>query len=242
MSNWLSPVRSALDAAPAAVPFFVRDDDAGWDDEALRRLLDRCEAHRVHIDLAVIPVALEPRLAVELCHRAAGGMVHLHQHGFRHINHEISGRRCEFGPSRNLDQQLADITEGRAILGELLHPFVEPIFTPPWNRCTDDTAAALVDLDFTILSCDRTAAGFGVDGLAEVPITVDWFAKSKGEPLTRHQVAAEIAGQIAEGGQVGIMLHHAVTDADHLELIDELLGVLSGHPNATSTSIYSSSL
>lgn len=242
MSNWLSPVRSALDAAADPVPFFVRDDDAGWEDEALWRLVDRCEFHRVHIDLAVIPIALESALADKLRDRASGGLVHLHQHGYRHFNHELTGRKCEFGPSRTHDEQLADIAEGKAVLTEMLHPFVDPVFTPPWNRCTDDTAAALVNLDFSVLSCDRTAAQFGLDGLAEVPISVDWFAKSKGEPLTREQIGLEIAAQITSGGTVGIMLHHAVTDADHLELIDQLLVALGDHPSATSTSIYSSSL
>lgn len=242
MSDWLSPVRSALDAAAEPVRFFVRDDDAGWDDEALWRLLDRCEAHRVNIDLAVIPIALAAPLAAKLCRRAAGGLVHLHQHGFRHLNHELTGRKCEFGPSRSHEQQLADIADGRQTLADLLHPFVEPIFTPPWNRCTDDTASALVDLDFAVLSCDRSADRFGLDGLTEVPITVDWFGKSHGEPLTREQIATEIAGQITAGGPLGIMLHHAVTDTDDLQLIDELLTVLGNHSSAVSTSIYSSSL
>jgi len=242
MSDWLSPVRAALDAAAGPVPFFVRDDDAGWDDEALWRLLDRCAAHDVHIDLAVIPSALDKRLAAALRDRAAGGSVHLHQHGFRHINHEVIGRKCEFGPSRSHDQQLADIAEGRAVLTELLHPFVDPVFTPPWNRCTDDTVAALCNLEFRVLSRDRTAVPFDVDGLVEMPITVDWFGKSRGEPLTREQISEQIAGQVAMGQSIGIMLHHAVTDAGQLQLIDQLLDVLGRHPSATSTSIYSCSM
>ena len=242
MSDWLSPVRAALDAAVEPVPFFFRDDDAGWDDEALWRLLDRCSEHAVHVDVAVIPSALDSRLAAALRDRAAGGRVHLHQHGFRHINHEISGRKCEFGPSRSHDEQLADIADGKTMLADLLHPFVDPIFTPPWNRCTDDTAEALRNLGFRVLSRDRTAVPFGLDGLAEMPITVDWFAMSKGEPLTRDQVATQIAGQIAGGEQpIGIMLHHAVTDAEHLALIDELLTLVGEHPASSSTAIYSSS-
>ena len=40
MSSWLQPVEAALDAAPAPVPVFFRDDDAGWGDERLLALLD----------------------------------------------------------------------------------------------------------------------------------------------------------------------------------------------------------
>ena len=185
VSDWLDPVRAALDASPKAVPFFIRDDDAGWDDEGLGRLLDRCAARDVHIDVAVIPVELDRPLAATLCTRAATGLVHLHQHGFRHVNHENNGRKYEFGPSRSHDQQLADIAEGRALIDEHLHPYVDSVFTPPWNRCTDETAAALANLGFKVLSRDRTAEQFGREDLAEVPVTVDWFAKRKGEPLTR---------------------------------------------------------
>ena len=245
MSDWLDPVRAALDAAPAPVPFFFRDDDAGWDDAALWRLLDRCRTHGVHVDLAVIPTEVGSELAGALRDRAAVGTVHLHQHGFRHVNHEPVGRKCEFGPSRSHDRQLADIAEGRALLGEHLHPFLDPVFTPPWNRCTAETAAVLADLGFRVLSRDRTAVPFGVDGLVEVPVAVDWFATRQGELLTRRQVGQQIAAQIGDRldsrDPVGIMLHHAVTGAGDLQLIDGLFALVAGHPAATSTSIYSTS-
>ena len=38
---WLAPVAAALDAAPAPVNVFFRDDDAGWDDGRLLELLGR---------------------------------------------------------------------------------------------------------------------------------------------------------------------------------------------------------
>lgn len=238
MRDWLDPVRVALDMSAETVPFFFRDDDAGWDHEALSRLLDLCQAGGVHIDLAVIPIELDAGLASSLRDRAATGLVHLHQHGFRHVNHEAGGRKCEFGPCRTHHTQFADIADGRALIGEQLHPYVEPIFTPPWNRCTEHTAVALADLGFQVLSRDRTAVPFGLSGLAEVPVTVDWFAKSRCGPLTREQIGEQIAEQIVERpGPVGVMLHHAVTDIEHLSLIDQLLALVARHPAALSTSI-----
>ena len=242
MSDWLDPVRWALDASHVPVSFFFRDDDAGWDDEALWRLLDLCQANEVHIDVAVIPVELDAERATALCDRASTGVVHLHQHGFRHVNHETNGRKYEFGPSRSHDQQLADIAQGRALIGGQLHPYVEPIFTPPWNRCTEQTAAALANLGFEVLSRDRSATPFGLAELAEVPVTVDWFAKTKGEPWTRDQVGTQIAQQIVDGSApVGVMLHHAITNLEHLALIDQLFTLIDRHPSAVSTSIYNSS-
>jgi hypothetical protein len=155
-------------------------------------------------------------------------LVHLHQHGFAHVNHETNGRKYEFGPSRSHDQQLADIAQGRAMISSLLHPYVDPIFTPPWNRCTDQTAAALTNLGFQVLSRDHTAAPFGNPDLAEVPITVDWFAKKKREPWAREDVAGQLVEQITMGTRpVGVMFHHAITNEEHLGLIDELLAVVA---------------
>ena len=242
MSSWLDPVRAALDASVEPVECFFRDDDAGRDDDGLCRLLDRSRANGVHIDVAVIPVELGARLAKLLRDQAASGLVHLHQHGFRHVNHEHNGRKYEFGPSRSHDQQLADIAEGRALMDDQLQPYVDPIFTPPWNRCTEDTAAALVNLGFRVLSCDKTAESFNRDDLVEVPVTVDWFATNKGEALTRDQIGQKIAQQVTEASRrVGVMLHHAVTDLDNLAMVDELLALVAGHPMAKSTSIYCSS-
>ena len=242
MSDWLDPVRAALDASAKPVPFFFRDDDTGWENESLWELLDHSHANGVHIDLAVIPSELNTELANELCDRASTGLVHLHQQGYRHVNHEKDGRKYEFGPSRSHDQQLADIAQGRAIIGGLLHPYVEPIFTPPWNRCTDQTAAALANLGYEVLSRDHTADPFGMAELAEVPVTVDWFAKGKNEPWARDRVSKQITKQIAIGRTpVGVMLHHAITDDEHLGLVDQLFSLVAEHPSATSTSIYNSS-
>lgn len=251
MSCWLDPVRSALDNSPVPVPFLFRDDDVGWNDEALWRLLDRSDAREVHIDLAVIPDDLDDRLAARLCSRAAGGLVHLHQHGFRHHNHEIVGRKCEFGASRTYAAQRGDIAAGRLRLDDALGRWVDPIFTPPWNRCTDVTASVLIDLGFKVLSRDHSAERFGRRQLCEVPVTVDWFATGKGGPPSAHDLGVAIARRIVEGSvqrsvygdrPVGVMLHHAVTDAEQLSHIDQLLALVGAHPGAVSTSIYNWSL
>lgn len=243
MSDWLTPVRAALDAAVDVVPFFFRDDDAGWNNAALWRLLDRCQRHAVQIDVAVIPAELTEQLAGILGERAATGMVHLHQHGFRHVNHETFGRKYEFGPNRSRVDQFADIAAGRAMLEELLPGRCDPVFTPPWNRCTSDTAAVLVDLGFSVLSRDLTAEPLAVRGLAEVPVTLDWFAKSPCGWVSPEEIGTRLATQTATPhAPIGVMLHHAVTDDDQLVLIERLLALVGSHPKATSTSIYNSSL
>lgn len=93
-NGWLDPVRAALDAAPEPVAFFLRDDDAGWDDARLEAMLDVIGARGVACDLAVIPRALEPASAEMLAGRARAweGGLGLHQHGLAHADHEPEGK------------------------------------------------------------------------------------------------------------------------------------------------------
>ena len=103
------------------------------------------------------------------------------------------------------------------------------MFTPPWNRCTEDTGASLVDLGIEALSRDRTAAPLGLDGLRELPVQVDWFAKRKGVPLGREAVGEQLAARAAEPAPLGVMLHHAEMDTEDMTAMEELLDLVSAH-------------
>lgn len=226
---------AALDAAPAPVAFFVRDDDAGWDDARLFALLDRTQHAGVPIDLAVIPQATRPALAASLCARtdAAPGLIGLHQHGYAHHNHEAAGRKCEFGDTRSAAAQQDDLCAGRERLREWFGARLDAIFTPPWNRCSAVTPPLLAQLGFAALSRSRSAPL--QQALPELPVDVDWckqrrLAAAQGcccGPL----VAAGLAQRVAAGGPVGLMLHHADMDASDLTLLDELLQTMNRHPH-----------
>jgi hypothetical protein len=229
VSHWLDPVRAALDGGDEPVRVFVRDDDVGWANERLVCLLDVCGDYGVVLDLAAIPQALTKSLALGLTrHR-----VEVHQHGLAHVNHEAVGRKCEFGPARARGTQRADIARGRDQLATLLGSEVRPIFTPPWNRCTRETAESLVELGFLTLSRDRSAGTFDLAGLRELPITFDWFAQRKGVPLSRTERGDLLAREMNGERPVGVMLHHALVDAEELRVLRELLGVLTAHPRVS---------
>ena len=134
----------SLDETAQPVEVFFRDDDAGWEDERLLELIARFAEHGLPLDLAVIPAELTPALAGRLAETHVG----MHQHGYAHTNHQVEGRKCEFGPARGYREQRADIARGWARLRELLGDRIDPFFTPPWNRCTRDTGEALVELAF----------------------------------------------------------------------------------------------
>jgi len=234
MGSWLDPVREALDRRASPATMFIRDDDAGWDDAALARLLERCAAHDIAIDLAAIPCAVSDALAHQLLARiSAGERIGIHQHGYRHANHQESGRKCEFGDARSRGQQHLDIATGRARLRVLFGDRLDAIFTPPWNRCTQDTADALVDLGFSVLSRDLTATTLDTAGLTQLPVAVDWskwMRADAGPARLAQQMVAALDGDMP----FGIMLHHADMDVPDLDRLESLLALLAGHRNLSS--------
>jgi hypothetical protein len=218
--TFLSNLLHSLDRSPRRLEVFFRDDDAGWGDDRLLALIDRFAERKLPLDLAVIPAELSARLASALLERDVG----LHQHGYSHANHEVEGRKCEYGASRRADLQRADILRGREVLTEFLGARLDPFFTPPWNRCTRDTAAALSELGFALLSREHRAEPFGL--LPELPVHVD-VARLAPDELDAHFAALVDSG----AGPIGVMFHHAVMEQEDFARAGELLALLAGHEN-----------
>lgn len=235
MTDWLDPLRAALDARSTPVWFFFRDDDAGWDDPALEALLDVFEPHGLPLDLAAIPLAATARTVELITSRQDDGRndLRVHQHGLAHVNHEPEGRKCEFGVSRPPEQQREDLAQGRDVLRGLFGD-LPPVFTPPWNRCAPWTAEVLRDLGFTVLSRDVSAGTAGVPGLLELPISVDWFAKRRKVPVDRAGRGELLAEAAAGDGHVGLMLHHEVLSPEDRQDVGALLALVGSHPAASA--------
>ena len=234
MLDALSPVLRALDARMQPLNFFLRDDDAGWDDKALFALLDTTAQAGVPIDMAVIPQATGPGLAAELCERidVMPQLIAVHQHGNAHTNHELVGRRCEFGASRDAVAQRNDLREGRGRLQALFGQRLDDIFTPPWNRCTAYTPGLLLEVGIQALSRDRTAPS--QQDLPELAVDVDWCKHSAGAVADAPAIAQALLGavKLREGRSepLGLMLHHAQMELSELRLLRKWLPVLRAHP------------
>jgi hypothetical protein len=229
------PLLAALDAAATPVDFFIRDDDAGWDDPRLFALLTVTRRAGVPIDLAAIPTAVGGCLASELIALMDGtGLVGVHQHGHAHVDFEAPGRKCEFGAARPIAAQRRDLLDGRARLQGLFGARLERIFTPPWNRCGPRTPALLAGLGYTALSRDLTAPA--QDALPELAVAVDWTrerraAETRGEPVEA-AVGRALARHAGYGVPVGLMLHHATMGDDELDRLQAALVRWTRHPNA----------
>ena len=227
MSAWLDPLRAALDENNGPAQWFFRDDDAGWDDSRLFALLDCFSEFSVPVDLAVIPTELGGELADALLQRYADNpnLLGLHQHGYSHANQEVTGRKCEFGVSRSAAQQVQDIERGANLLRNNLGAALDPIFTPPWNRCSPATVAALQRLDFHALSRDVTASPLEAADLVEIPVCVDWSKRQDGARISNDVLGVNLAAAVKRS-TIGVMLHHAVMGPTDLLALRELLELL----------------
>lgn len=220
-TDWLAPVKAALEKLKTPRHMFFRDDDAGWADQELHRLLDIFAETSTPLDLAVIPSCLTNDLICALQARYASQALGLHQHGFQHISHARAGRKCEFGGDRSRQQQYADIGKGHSQLVRAFGAMLDPIFTPPWNRCSSTTIDCLVELELQALSRDRSAERLDPQTLTEIPIDIDWCRFDQPS-----QLGYAIAKGINGNRPFGIMLHHEVMSAKCLHALQDLLLVL----------------
>lgn len=232
MRSELTPLARALDAAAVPIAAFVRDDDAGWADAELLALIDTLQRCGVPMDLAVIPAAISEPLAHKLGVLVddLAGLLGVHQHGHTHTNHQPEGRKAEFGNARAADEQRQALTQGRERLQQLFGSRLQPLFTPPWNRCAPCTPGLLAELGFAALSRDRGATP--QQALPELPVDVDWSRQHRegGAAAVVAALAQAIGERAADGRPLGLMLHHAVMSAEERSLLAGVLDTLSLHP------------
>lgn len=212
------------------VDVFFRDDDVDEDEETLHRLLTIFADRKILFIAGVIPKLLTVdciKLLAQFSESAE-----LVQHGCEHKNHEITQRKCEFGVSRNFEEQLSDLAAGQKIMNEAFGEKWFPAFIPPWNRCTEMTHRALDELGFRVLSKLRgrhpAVTGFQ---FREISVTLDIFRWQNGATLkSSEELYEELTRQITEGAPIGIMLHHKVMADEAFLLVEELLDVLKQSP------------
>ena len=234
----LDTIRDTLARKNRPTQSFFRDDDGGWANDRLVCLGELFERRGVPLDIAAIPTALDDECIdtiADLLH-AAPQLFHIHQHDYSHTNHEISGRKSEFGKCREAQNQFVDIEKGSARLREVFGDRVEPIFTPPWNRCTQDTVDALNEADFSILSRDVGAESTALMDLVEIPVAVDWVKLRNADKSGDNVSISRLSKHLARADVVGIMLHHEHMGGVELDYLNNVLDALqaSGHVSFAS--------
>ncbi len=222
-----------IQAEGKEVRIFFRDDDIDEDEDTLIRLLDLFLAHGIPLNLAVIPDLLTEATVKRLHMRELWipESLGLIQHGWRHINHEQAGRKCEFGISRSLVDKFTDIARGKTRMEEAFGPRFFPAFTPPWNRCTEDTFGLLDELGFVVFSKDQGKELVQGHRFREISTTLDLYRWKGGAMLQPPDIITKtLISQLWELDQIGILLHHKVMDDTAFTFLDQLLKELRHCP------------
>lgn len=219
----------ALDAAPGGhATVWFRADDVGVPGQSYGVMADCFVHHGVPLSPALVPAWLTRPRWTALLKRGAQDWG-WHQHGWMHTNHERTGRKCEFGPSRPAGASAQDIHKGatrlHAIAGDALHP----VFTPPWNRLDSRALAALEECGLRAVSRNIGARPQAPALLAELPIHIDLHTRRA------PNVAADQGRLLAETddalrtGLCGFMLHHQRMNRHAADFLGHLLTAVGAH-------------
>lgn len=218
-------------AASIRPDVFFRADDIGVPTDNFKRLLDLFVRFRVPLALALVPAWLTPSRWRAL-RRAGDGEPRLwcwHQHGWRHINHVPQGKKGEFGDQRTREDLRRDLTAGWQRLHALACEPLQPLFTPPWNRCGAKTLELLPQLGFKAVSRTAGSHPAAPASLAEWAVNVDLHTRKEKDPQTGWiRLVSEIEAGIA-CGVCGVMIHHDRMNGAAFAFLEQLLLVLTTH-------------
>jgi len=203
---------AALDKMDSKEPVYVffRADDVAVPGANFVRLMDLFTRYRVPLCLAVVPAWLTQARWGNLKRigQKAPSLWCWHQHGWRHVNHEAEGKKQEFGPSRTSSKIREDLIRGKNHLQTLLEESFSPVFTPPWNRCDQNTLDILKEINFLAVSRFKKGVSPSPDGLPDFAVGVDLHTRKEGHPLSGWEGLFSELGSALLQSPCGIMIHH----------------------------------
>ena len=201
---------------------------------AFNKLVRVFRTHRVPLTMAVVPAWLtRPRWQrMRELSEEYGDLWGWVQHGWRHFNHESQGKSYEFGPSRSLSQKRKDLHLGFKRLRGLMSENLLSVFSPPWNRCDQETLSALQYLGYKAISRSRTAQPTAPATLPDYAVSVDLHTRKEKDPESGWQHLLSELGDNLSRGFCGIMIHHQLMNDAAFEFLDILLAALKRLDNA----------
>ena len=207
------------------IPVFFRADDVAVPGKRFRELVDVFSRYQVPLSMSVVPAWLTAARwegIQRLCNKNSN-LWCFYQHGWRHMNHEPSGKKQEFGPARPTAEIEHDLMRGRKRLMFLMQDAFFPAFTPPWNRCSKEALDVLRTSGCRAISRSRGASPPAPAGMPDFQVNVDLHTrKEHTAALGWKNLYAELAAGIADGF-CGIMIHHQRMNDNALAFLEGLL-------------------
>jgi hypothetical protein len=222
---------AALDAAPAPIPLWWRDDDAGRDHPRLASLLALAERRGAPLALAVVPDWAEDACAERIL---ASPVATILQHGIAHADHGlVPGKKVELGGWAERGMLAASLARRRDYLATAFGRRFLPVLVPPWNRIAPELVPALPEAGFTGLSVfGPRRKSVSAPGVRLVNTHLDLVAwREDSRSLTFAELASRLAALVAAhaGEPIGILSHHLVMDEAAFATLDRLLTLVQDH-------------
>jgi peptidoglycan/xylan/chitin deacetylase (PgdA/CDA1 family) len=189
-------------------------------------MIDLFRKHQVPLHMAVTPAWLTHSRWKTLKKWTGGDDLFCwHQHGWRHVNHQESGKKGEFGTDRTKIEKKADLTKGRAKLKSIMGDDFKLFFTPPWNRFDSETAKALVELGYKAVSRSNGEQKKVPlpSSLPDIFINVDLHTRTEINPAQSWNALLSEFETAIKTGRVGVMLHHQRMNGVAFEFLGEIL-------------------
>jgi hypothetical protein len=211
-----------------------RDDDAVAPTPALDRLLEL--ARGIPLGLAVVPEPAEPALAERL---AGEPLIALLQHGWRHANHALAGKKSEYPSERDANEVAVELVAGQKRLGAMFGARALPVLVPPWNRFADCFMPLLAENGINAISQQAPRKTPSAAGVAAIDVHLDVTAWHAGRGFVG--IGAALGRLIAElrarrmtgdDNAIGVLTHHLVMDAATEAFLARLGEAIERHPAA----------
>ncbi len=210
------------------VKVFFRADDIGVPGRQFSWLMELFSKFEVPLALAVVPVWITQK-RWEIIRETTSSHAALwcwHQHGWRHANHEIKGKKQEFGPHRSIDALKYDLMRGNNRLESILGDDYFKAFTPPWNRCGQACLDLLKAEGYHFISRSRGAHPAASGGLIDIQVNVDPYTLKAPDPYKGWE---KLFGELEKGiseGLCGIMIHHQRMNQNAFSFLEILIKIL----------------
>lgn len=227
-------IEATLAASPPGQIFF-RADDVAVPSGKQDRLLSMFSKHRMPLCCALVPAWLTADRWHTIDRSVAGRHEFFawHQHGWTHRNHQITGKKQEFGSAVSTAGKRQAIRQGKKRLTRLLGPLFLPFFTPPWNRVDAETMEILGEEGFIGLSRFRGDTLPPVPGLIDIPVNVDLHTRKDATPEAGWKALLEELATALNSRRAGLMIHHQRMNEEAFSFLGELLERLGDYPHLT---------
>ena len=232
-TRWVELLVEALESGIGAhtPQVFFRADDIGAGGRAFETLCALFRFHEVPLNLAVVPAWLSEVRRDQLFRAAPldEPLWSWHQHGWRHVNWQRTGKKCEFGEQRPYEKQWRDISQGQQKMRDIFGSYFVPVFTPPWNRLSFLTLRILQDLQFKGVSLwGPFPRGHKPPiALKNLRIQIDLHTRKAAEGEADYRaLLEELKTFLAKRDPVGVMIHHQRMNLLAFQFLHELLSLL----------------